>query len=231
MILLLANAKGGVGKTATATNLAVWLAQNKNVDVALVDLDTNKNSSNWGVYRRANTDVSADIGSIDVFNYSKEPDAYDKIVEKSQQYDYVLLDMGGHDSGLFRECLVIADEVIIPLRPNQGDIDVTSDILQVVEEANDVRGKAELDPLLPYVYFTQVNSNPRVPALRDAVDEFKKASGDGCNWFTIDNTASYFRQAYPTAYKQGLGVGEVKIGATKAATDVDDLAKIIFEEH
>jgi chromosome partitioning protein len=229
VILLLANAKGGVGKTAIATNLATWLANNRKENVALVDLDPNKNSSNWGIYRNNNPDISQDIGQIEVFNFAKDTDAYDKIVELSNKFKFVILDMGGHDSEIARKCLIIADEIVVPLRPNQGDIDVTSDLLEVIEEANGIRESVDLDPVLPYVYFTQVNANPRVPALREAVSDFQNASGTA--WETIATTASYFRQAYPAAYKSGLGVIEVKIGASKAANDINELAEIIFKGH
>ena len=231
MILLLANAKGGVGKTATATNLVTWLVHNKKVDVALIDLDTNKNSRNWGVYREQNKASLPDgLNQIHVEYLAETPNAYDRIVELNKNYQYVILDMGGHDSNVFRQCLLGTDEILIPLRPNQGDIDVTSDVLEVIEQANEIRsGELEIDPIMPFIYFTQVNSNPRVPALRQAVADFKAASGDA--WMTIDSTASYSRQAYSTAYGAGLGVIELKIGASKAANDVNELAEIIFKEH
>lgn len=227
MILLLANAKGGVCKTTIATNLAVWLIHNRHTKVALVDLDTNKNTKNWGTYRANNVQISAaDLPPIDVFYFATDVDAYDKIVELNSKYEYVILDMGGHDSDIFRRCLIIADEIIVPLKPNQGDIDTTSDVLEVIEEANTIREQYEIDQILPYAYFTQVNSNPRVPALREAIEAFQQVKGL-CR--TIDSTACYFRQAYPSAYQHGLGVMEVRVGATKAANDMKELAEIIFE--
>ncbi|PUU98920.1 partition protein, partial [Acinetobacter baumannii] len=82
----------------------------------------------------------------------------DKVISKIEsETPNVILDCGGYDSSGFREALLCSDAILIPTRPNQGDVESTGEILELIEEANNIRvNERDLDPLHVYIYITQV---------------------------------------------------------------------------
>lgn len=138
----------------------------------------------------------------------------------------VILDCGGYDSSGFREALLCSDAILIPTRPNQADVESTGEILELIEEANNIRvNERDLDPLHVYIYITQVPTNARITALDDARNAFKEVE----DFAKVLDSVNYDRIAYSRAYGMGLGVIELNIGASKAAEEVNALAEELFK--
>ena len=109
-IICVANRKGGVGKTTLATNLAVAL-NNKGKSI-LIDADEQQSASKWAKQRN-------DIECISVHS-----ELLTKLEEIDSKYDYILIDVAGRDSTIFREALLVANTLIVPTQPSLLDLDV-----------------------------------------------------------------------------------------------------------
>lgn len=224
MIILIANSKGGVGKTTTATNLTVHIAM-QGENVALVDLDHNKNSVKWGIYRESQKEGILSKGSITTFDLFGKSDIGKTIKDIEEQHNNVVIDSGGYDSSGFREALLCSDAILIPTRPNQADVESTGEVLELIEEANTIRtNDLELDPIKVFIYITQVPTNIKITALDDAKTAFKQVE----SFATVLDSVNYDRIAYSRAYGMGLSVLELNLSATKASEEVNSLAKELF---
>ena len=94
-IFTIANRKGGVGKTTLATNLAVALS-NKGKTL-LVDTDDQKSAYNWNEYRQEKLNS---ISVIDNLGKTLQP--------LNDEYEFILIDIAGRDSEVFREALLLS---------------------------------------------------------------------------------------------------------------------------
>lgn len=224
MKLLIANSKGGVGKTTTATNLTAYIL-NTGENVGLADIDHNKNSVKWGNYRESQTDQITAKGTLKIFDLFGKSEISKSIQEIENELSNVVIDSGGYDSTGFREALLCADAIIVPTRPNQADVESTGEVLELIEEANTIRvNELELDPLKVYIYITQVPTNTKITALDDA----RKAFAQVEDFATVLKSVNYDRIAYSRAYGMGLSVIELTMGASKAAEEVNALAQELF---
>ena len=121
--LLVANPKGGSGKTTLATNIAGFLA-NRNERVTLWDLDRQRSALKWLELRHE------ELPKISPFNAKTDLDTADWLVLDSPA--------GLHGKSLTR-LLKLAEKVVVPVQPSLFDLDATRDFLQVLSEAKAVR--------------------------------------------------------------------------------------------
>ncbi len=130
--VLVANPKGGAGKTTLATNLAGYFAhQGKRTTVC--DLDRQQSSLRWMAFRDPALPAITGFyaGNHVVVNLPKEP-------------DWVVVDApAGLQGYKLSEYLRAVDRVIVPLVPSVFDMAATEDFLNSVR--SEVRGvKAKL---------------------------------------------------------------------------------------
>jgi chromosome partitioning protein len=122
-VIVVANPKGGVGKSTVATNLAGALARAER-PVMLGDVDRQQSARQWLGLRPAMLPI---IQSWDI--------AREGVVRPPKGVTHVVLDTpaGLHDKKL-HSVLAIADRVLVPLQPSLFDIQATHAFVQALRE-------------------------------------------------------------------------------------------------
>lgn len=200
-IITVANRKGGVGKTTLATNLAVTLS--KRGKVLLVDGDEQKSAWNWNEYR---TNKLESLFVMDNLLDTLEP--------LNDKYDYILIDVAGRDSQIFRESLLVSSKLIVPTQPSLLDLEVIPYISEKVSQAHDIN-----PDLRAYVVINKASANYR----NNEVSEAQKYIADFGN-LTLCDTVIYDRKLFRNAIIESLSVSEM--GDSKAN---DELTQFIKE--
>lgn len=122
-IILIANPKGGVGKSTAATNLAGYFARRGHATM-LGDLDRQQSALAWLKIR------PAALPRVQSWDRSDE-----KVARPPKGVTHVVLDSpaGLHGHAL-RDALKVADRLVIPLQPSLFDIYATQDFLTRLAE-------------------------------------------------------------------------------------------------
>ncbi|MDO8349554.1 MAG: ParA family protein [Gallionella sp.] len=128
--ILIANPKGGSGKTTLSVNIAGYLA-NQGRRVALLDLDRQKSASLWIAAR------PADLPEIVTLESSKgEGCLNDTLVIDSPA--------GLHGKNLAR-AIKLAHKIIVPVSPSLFDLNASRDFLKILADEKNIRkGKCEI---------------------------------------------------------------------------------------
>jgi chromosome partitioning protein len=122
-VILVANPKGGVGKSTVASNLAGLLARRGHA-VMLGDADRQQSARHWLALRPATLPL---IQSWDVVEQGEDK----KIARPPKGVSHVVIDTpaglrGARLDALFKR----ADKLLIPLQPSLFDIQATYDFVQ-----------------------------------------------------------------------------------------------------
>jgi chromosome partitioning protein len=113
-VIVVANPKGGVGKTTLATNIAGWLAARGHA-VMLGDVDRQQSSRTWLALR------PPQLPRIGTWETS-----HDDIVRPPKGTTHVVLDTpAGMHGRRLDEVMKVADQVLVPLTPGIFDIHAT----------------------------------------------------------------------------------------------------------
>lgn len=122
--ILIANPKGGSGKTTLSVNIAGYLAS-RGHGVALLDLDRQKSASQWLASR---TSTLPGIGLLQAEG------------EKSAAAEWLVIDSpaGLHGKNL-DHALKLAHKVIVPVAPSLFDIQATREFLEALRDEKAVR--------------------------------------------------------------------------------------------
>lgn len=127
--ILVANPKGGSGKTTLSVNIAGYLA-NRGQRVAMLDLDRQQSASLWLATRPDNLPR---IRTLE----SKKEDAH--------RNDWLVIDSpaGLHGKNL-AHALKLASKIIVPVAPSLFDLQASRDFLQILAEEKKARSKGHI---------------------------------------------------------------------------------------
>jgi chromosome partitioning protein len=123
-VVLVANPKGGVGKSTLATNIAGYFASRGHA-VMLGDVDRQQSSRLWLGLRPPQARSIA----------SWEASGDSSVVRPPRGTTHAVLDTpAGLHGWRFKDVLSLADKVIVPLQPSIFDIYATRDFLDKLQE-------------------------------------------------------------------------------------------------
>ena len=122
-VVVVANPKGGVGKSTLSTNIAGYFASQGHA-VMLGDADRQQSSALWLGLR------PPEARRIQSWDFST-----DNIARPPKGTTHVVLDTpAGLHGKLFREALKLADKVLVPLQPSIFDIYATREFIDELRE-------------------------------------------------------------------------------------------------
>ena len=125
--LVVANQKGGVGKTTLAGHLGVIAEHSKNGPVALIDTDPQASLSSWWNEREAETPIFASVSIAQLAEHLKE-------LERCG-VKLAIIDTPPAVTKTIRVVLAVADLVLIPTRPSPHDLRAVASTVEMVEKA------------------------------------------------------------------------------------------------
>ncbi|NNG13175.1 MAG: AAA family ATPase [Halobacteria archaeon] len=123
MITVIANLKGGSGKSTVAFNLAVWLEKNGR-SVVGYDLDPQCTFSDLAMLRQE-MGYKPDLAIHSVRAVLKE-----QLLSHADAE--VLVDVGAANMAAMKEALTAADRIVIPVPPSQADVWATQRFLHII---------------------------------------------------------------------------------------------------
>ena len=215
MIILIGGKKGGSGKSTITMNLASELARQKK-DVIIVDTDRQSSTAEWATERIRNQSTLPEIFCVQKYN-----EIHTTLLDLNKRYEYVLVDTAGRDAPELRSAMIVANKLLIPVRPSQLDLNTIPDMQKIIQESKLVNPN-----LLTLAVLSMAPTNPIVNEAKEAQEFLAEFPS-----ITLLKTIVRDRKIYRDAVSEGLGVVEIdktSESARKAKKEIQDLVKEIF---
>jgi len=208
MIIVVANSKGGVGKSTLAVHLASWLAEQGN-RVTLADCDTQQSSSEW--IREA----APKVRPVRLDN----PDTIlNELPSLRQESDFVVADGPGGQTETSRALLLRGDLAIVPCKASMLEVRALAKATEVLRQAQDIRGGKPS----AMIVLSMVGKNYRLTQdMKDAAAALSLPLAD---------THMTLRQIYADAPGQASVVWQMGSRAEEAARETNRLFREILPQ-
>ncbi len=208
MIIVVANSKGGVGKSTIAVHLAAWLREQGRT-VILADCDTQQSSSVW--CKEAAPEVRTEI--------LKEPDhILDQLPQLASEAEFVIADGPGSNTETSRALLLRADLAIVPCKASLLEVRALAQATNVLRQSQEIRhGQPRA-----IIVLSMVGKNYRLTKDMKAAAEALK--------LPIADTALTLKQIYADAPGQRAVVWQLGSRGKEAASEVERLFSEILPE-
>lgn len=129
MIIVIANSKGGVGKSTIAVHLAAWL-KDQGHSVILADCDAQHSSSEW--LKEAAPDIRTErLGTPE--------EILDSLKALNQEADYIVADGPGSNSEISRALLCRADFAFVPCKASMLEVKALAQATKVLTQVQEMR--------------------------------------------------------------------------------------------
>ncbi|EDS0197833.1 TPA: AAA family ATPase [Salmonella enterica subsp. enterica] len=207
-IIVVGGTKGGPGKSTVAQQIAVCLKVKKKKKTHVTDIDIQRTTTSWCEDRRQNEDLE-----LIPFAYVQD-DIVKHLKSLQGRTDYVVVDAGGFDSEIQRLAMLMADVIIIPLRPKRRDLKSLRDIDPIIDNVRNVNETVKIRAV--------VNQCPSLPSQASRI----LAAKEIVETFGIEAAPVnlYNRNVYDDAEEAGRSIFEMT-GAER-----DKKAEAEFEE-
>ena len=203
LVIVVAQQKGGAGKTMLAANLAAALAGQHRV--TLLDIDPQRSLARWNQLRVANVGLPP-IGFSDVSGWRVKGEL-DRLAREA---DVLIVDTPPQIDSDAARAIRAASLVLIPVQPSLPDLWASEATLKIAA--------AERRPVA--VLMNRVSARS---GLRLTVEADLRARG-----LAILQAALGDRRAYAQAFAHGMGVAEAQPRSV-AATEMAAVASAVLE--
>lgn len=206
MQTVVANLKGGTGKSTVAFNLALWLMQGRR-SALTVDLDPQGTLSDVLEVRREEGYEPVVDGVTDIQSARA----------RQNEYDEVLIDVGASDMESLLEAVKGADRVLIPVPPSQADVWSTYRFVQRIQDARESRKHPEI-----LAFINRADTHQAVRETDETWEALQQIDG-----VRLLKPRLKQRMAFRRSFSEGLSVQELEPRG-KAASELDALAVALF---
>src|ERR1700755_371930 len=208
MIIVIANSKGGVGKSTLAVHLAAWLHEQGHT-VTLADCDTQRSSSEW--LKEAQPDLeNVTLAAAD--------EILDRLPALGQQSDYVVADGPGSNTETSRALLLRADLALVPCKASMLEVRALAQATNVLRQAQDIRGG---QPRAVIVLSMVAKTYRLTQDMKDAAAALE---------LPLAKTALTLKQIYADAPGQGAVVWQLGSRGREAAEEVRTLVRAMLPD-
>lgn len=206
MILVIGGLKGGTGKTTIATNIVV-MRSNEKRKVLFIDADEQEGAWDW-CYHRQGLDLPIDWAMMRLSG----KDLHKKIKEFKDEYDDIIIDVGGRDTTSQRACLISADIFLIPFRPRVHDLWTLDKVEIMIKSIRTANPKLKC-----FAFINQADHKGKNNS--DVLEILSKSKALN----EVIETYICQRIAYHNAYAEGLAIIETEKKDKKAMEEIKDL--------
>jgi chromosome partitioning protein len=210
MIVVIGGIKGGSGKTTIAINLTV-LRSLEGKKVLLVDADEQKSASNWSLQREL-AGYPTPWATIQLAGSAVRS----QIAKMKNDYDDIIIDVGGRDTTSQRSSLTVADTYIVPFQPRSLDIWTLPDLRNLISEISSVNENLKSFALINRGDSMGNDNSGAIEILKD------------CPYLTCLPMVIGQRKSFANAATDGMGVVEMRTQDKKAVSEIQSLYQYVF---
>ncbi len=198
MIIVVANSKGGVGKSTIAVHLAAWLHELGH-SVVLADCDMQSSSSDW---------LKEAVPELRTVRLKSADEIMESVPQLRHEAEFVVADGPGSNTDISRTLLLCADLAIIPCKASMLEVRALSQATMALRHAQTVlKGKPKA-----LIVLSMVGKNYRLTQdMKDAAQALH---------LPLAKTALILRQIYADAPGQGAVVWHMGARGRDAGKEV-----------
>jgi len=212
--IVVANQKGGTGKSTVAINLAIALHASYGGYVSLIDTDTQ--SLTTSKFNDIRNTVEFDEAYKPLLSIYNKPNSneIENIINKSQM---IVVDTGGFNTITTKAFIATADVVLIPINLSGVEMDTLVDFASTIQKILKATGSAPKLMIVP----TRIHHLTNHHALEDYYKPLRELG-------YIVTPALRQRKIYQDAH--ALGKGVIELDDVNARTEVYNMTRFVTEK-
>ena len=210
MITVIANLKGGSGKSTVTFNLGLWL-QMKGQPVIAYDLDPQQTLTDVAEVRR-------EEGYTPPLQVNQPRDSLLDDMKYHPKKTQVLVDVGASNMDAMKQALSVANRIIIPVPPSQPDVWATQRFLNIVNELEN-NNTPEMR-----VFVNRADTHRAIRESDETEEVLEQLPG-----VELIPQRLYQRTVYRRSLSEGMSIFEIS-KRSKAVDEFNRLAGILYPD-